>query len=414
MSFCAERVALDLSMKRELQKLRKALKQPMELVATEIAEGFSHFRAKNKVYSLLDNPSKGSKKVYHIAHYTLSNAGDIILPVVIRDFLSLQDSSLRWKKQHVHTVVDDASTKKLNSAKGFLIGGGGLFISDTNKNKLSGWQWSCSYEQLEQLDSPFVLFAVGYNQFRNQAGFQDIFGKHIHKLTEKALYIGLRNEGSIASFRQHLPTDLHAKVRFQPCLTTIIKKIYPALSEATKKEDFIAVNCAFDRSKNRFGKEMGTKLSRIAKALAVLSKDRPIKYYAHTKEDQYFLPYLDVHEVPFELVKLYNVTSKTIVEAYTKPALVMGMRGHAQLIAFGCGTPTISLISHNKLKFFLEDIGKPEWGLEVDDPALDEKITALSQEMLAQPDSIVAHIDSWQQKFYEVSLTNAKEFLEYI
>ena len=126
------------------------------------------------------------------------------------------------------------------------------------------------------------------------------------------------------------------------------------------------------------------------------------------------MPYLDVHEVPYELVKLYNVTSKTIVEAYTKPALVMGMRGHAQLIAFGCGTPTISLISHNKLKFFLEDIGKPEWGLEVDDPALDKKITALSQEMLAQPDSIVAHIDSWQQKFYEVSLTNAKEFLEYI
>jgi hypothetical protein len=41
------------------------------------------------------------------------------------------------------------------------------------------------------------------------------------------------------------------------------------------------------------------------------------------------------------------------------------MRGHAQMIPFGLGAPILSLIAHDKLGWFLDDIGHPEWGVDV-------------------------------------------------
>jgi hypothetical protein len=40
------------------------------------------------------------------------------------------------------------------------------------------------------------------------------------------------------------------------------------------------------------------------------------------------------------------------------------------MIPFGLGTPVLSLVSHPKLRFFLEDIARPEWGFDVNAPGL--------------------------------------------
>ena len=40
--------------------------------------------------------------------------------------------------------------------------------------------------------------------------------------------------------------------------------------------------------------------------------------------------------------------------------LVLGMRGHANIIPFGQEVPFIALGSHDKNRFFLEQIGNPE------------------------------------------------------
>ena len=44
------------------------------------------------------------------------------------------------------------------------------------------------------------------------------------------------------------------------------------------------------------------------------------------------------------------------------------------MIPFGLRKRVISVISHDKLGFFLEDIGHSEWGLDVQDPEFAEAL----------------------------------------
>ena len=44
-------------------------------------------------------------------------------------------------------------------------------------------------------------------------------------------------------------------------------------------------------------------------------------------------------------------------DIYRQMDLVIGMRGHSNIVPFGLGTPVVGLGSHNKNRFFLAQIG---------------------------------------------------------
>jgi hypothetical protein len=95
--------------------------------------------------------------------------------------------------------------------------------------------------------------------------------------------------------------------------------------------------------------------------------------------------------------------------------LTMGTRGHAQMIPFGLNTKIISLGSHNKLKWFLEDIDSLDWfvNLREDVSTLSERITALFFEII-DSDEAQNRIDTEQGKLYEVTKANYKVIKEII
>lgn len=355
--------------------------------------------------SLLDQ-KKGGKTLTHIANFTTNNAGDTYLPVILRDLFNLSINA-DWERRHAHTTVDSKAVKRMNQTKGVIIGGGGLFLKDTNPNNLSGWQWSCSMDDLQKLQVPIALFAVGYNRFRGQADFAPIFTEHVRLLTEKATIIGLRNYGSIDGVKQYLPAALHEKLVFQPCMTTLSSYIYGA--KALRENDtppFVAVNCAFDRSKLRFGQQIGRSLSNLASGLKQVGKHVPIKYYAHSPADEVFLPFLDSFGVHYELVKLYDKSPRTVLDAYRAPLLAIGMRGHAQLIPFGSQRPIISIISHNKLRYFLDDIGAPEWGIDINDEHLADQLVEKVVYMLKNMKMLEKSVQEKQQVLWEKTQEN--------
>ena len=53
------------------------------------------------------------------------------------------------------------------------------------------------------------------------------------------------------------------------------------------------------------------------------------------------------------------------------------MRGHAQMIPFGLRRPIISIISHDKMRFFLKDINCLEWGIDVKSHNFEKKLDML-------------------------------------
>lgn len=355
-----------------------------------------------------------SPKVTHVAYFvSRGNAGDILLPYVLED---LANTGLRrpikWNAQHVHKVVTPKDVRRINRTRGLVIGGGGLFLKDTNPNDLSGWQWSCSIEALDAIKVPLVLFAVGYNRFRGQEEFAPLFKEHLTQTVSKALYVGLRNHGSVRRTREYLPDSLKEKVRFQPCMTTLLARLYPGIfARPVPKNErpHIAVNCAFDRVYLRLGERLAATLDELACVLKKLSKDAAISYYAHSVSDEHFLPFLDSRQVPYEHVKLYAMTSRQIIEAYRKPSLVVGMRGHAQLIPFGCQTPIFSLVSHDKMQWFLDDIGHPDWGVEMTSPTFAVEAEQGIAKALNQHEQRVDDISNAQDILWDVSMKNVNE-----
>jgi polysaccharide pyruvyl transferase WcaK-like protein len=327
-----------------------------------------------------------------------------LLPLVLRDLFNISIGVQYWFYIHAHTIITDKLVRKINNKDIFIIGGGGIFLKDTNQNSLSGWQWSCSIEQLKKINIPIIMFAVGYNRFRGQDDFEPIFTEHLNVFVEKAAFVGIRNTGSINKLKDYLKKDeLKAKLQFQPCMTTLLAKLYgEKIDFQTSKDDFIAVNCAFDRQDLRFASEEF--LLGITHIVKNLSEITMIKYYSHTNSDNQILSYFEKAGIHYELVKLKHI--KQIVMEYKKPRLVIGMRGHAQMIPFGCLTPILSIVTHDKLHWFLEDISHPEWGVDVLQPDFEEQLLEKAMYLYQNYEKCIEEIKIQQDKLWGITLNN--------
>lgn len=363
--------------------------------------------------SIYERRTNEELSITHVSPFTYGNAGDTLLPVALRDLWNVHQPEINWIGQPIYPyqVVTEDIVKKINRSKGLVIGGGGLFLKDTHPNSISGWLWPCSVEMLNKIEVPVVVFAVGYNRFRGQEDFDPIFTENIREFAQKSIYLGLRNRGSIESLKQYLPDILHHKLIYQPCPTTFLKSLYPGVANYDEKEDFFVLNCAFDRSHLRFGQGIGKILSDIAITCKEISKHLPLKFYSHMQSDQAIFPFLQAYGVNYDLIDLQNVHPQRIIEEYSRPRLVLGMRGHAQLIPFGCNTPIISIVSHNKMQWFLDDIEQPEWGADVLSGNFKDELLQRSFNVLENHPTVMKYIDEKQRELYRNSLTNTKTAL---
>lgn len=360
--------------------------------------------------------SPPDEKVMHLAvHDFRGNAGDVLLPIVLRDlFDTIRGKPINWELCQLRPAFQNRNVRQANSGKGVVIGGGGLFLRDTNANLNSGWQWNCSIEKLRSIRVPIVVFAVGYNRFRGQSDFDPIFKDHLAILAEKSTYIGLRNRGSLRALKQYLPESLHDRLRYQPCMTTLLAKVYPHLvaQEATRtSRPAIAFNAAFDRAKLRYGENQDEVLTRLAKAIKVACRNANLHVVLHCTEDIQIIPYLRDAGCEYTEINLIGALGERIVQYYSSVSLAVGMRGHAQLIPFGCGTPILSLISHDKLRWFLEDIGKEEWGIDIHAPEIHENLTEKVAFILDNEDSTRRELQQIQNTLWDLTKENVETAL---
>ena len=256
----------------------------------------------------------------------------------------------------------------MGAQEGF--GGGGLFLADSNPNALSGWQWPISAKTLRDFRVPLAVFAVGYNKFRGQDRLADRFGESLTALVETCFFVGIRNRGSIGELKTYLPEHLHSKLAYQPCPTTILADL-PFGARALSRGHAsggrsLALNVAFDR----FGRRYGTRLPGFVDAVVNVAQTAQcdgwrIEVACHTAQDAAICPYLDRGGVRYAVRDLCYQPAAEVVAFYAAVDLAIGVRGHAQMIPFGLGVPIISLITHDKIAWFLEDVGHSDWGVDM-------------------------------------------------
>ncbi|MEU3187007.1 polysaccharide pyruvyl transferase family protein [Streptomyces sp. NPDC006923] len=348
----------------------------------------------------------------HVAFYMpqQGNAGDKLLPESVRLTFGADTGSRRWHSVHAHRLFDEAALEAVNARRGLVIGGGGLFIPDTAPNGNSGWQWNVSDAMLNRIDVPIMVYAVGFNAFDGQSYRRRRFEAGLRLLVERAAFFGLRNHGSIEKVRALLPASLHDKVRFQPCPTTVTRQLVDGWTDPEHRENTVMINAAYDRAGLRFGHDYGHFLGEMAKAVRALDSHAEVQCVAHSLDDERIA--FDLRReygISLPVIPMYDFGNDAIRDTYARTKLVIGMRGHAGMIPFGCGTPVISLISHPKMAYFLSDIERPEWGVSVHDKNLGALLTERALGVLNDHDAAVADVHGRQRELWKVTRANAAD-----
>ncbi|MET8635707.1 glycosyltransferase [Streptomyces sp. NPDC004096] len=348
----------------------------------------------------------------HVAFYMdrQGNAGDKLLPESVRLAFGPDTTGRRWHSVHAHRLFDEPALERVNARKGLVIGGGGLFIPDTMPNGNSAWQWNVPDELLNRIDVPIAVFAVGFNAFDGQSYRAERFRTSLRLLVERSAFFGLRNHGSIEKVRSMLPAHLHDKVRFQPCPTTVARQTVAGWQDPAGRDDTILINAAYDRAGLRFGHDYAYFLAQMAKAVKGLGELAEVQCVAHSLDDEKIA--FDLrreHGISMPVIPMYNFENDEIRALYARTKLVIGMRGHAGMIPFGCGTPIISLISHPKMAYFLSDIERPEWGVSVHDRNLGALLVERARDLLADHAATVADVHGRQQELWKVTEANAAD-----
>lgn len=99
-----------------------------------------------------------------------------------------------------------------------------------------------------------------------------------------------------------------------------------------------------------------------------------------------------------------------VVNFYAAISLTPGMRGHGQMVPFGVGNAIFSLVSHPKLAYFLNDIGKPEWQVDVQHRRFKDAFIARLSSILDDVESYRAQVAEAQTALYTLTQENIAQF----
>lgn len=365
---------------------------------------------KKNIYLYSEKKVKNKNiKFAHITYCTVGNAGDNVLSYFTRKVINQKIVS-SWDIVPINKKITSSTIKHLNRNDAIIIGGGGLFLPDTNTNNISGWQWAISNEQLEMIDCPILVFAVGYNYFKGQKN-TEIFRNSILKLIEKASFFSLRNHGSIQAIKQIIPSEFHDRLIYQPCVTTIIRKLLPSISPKVVTKN-VAFNMAFDREERRYGKKREEILDQVAQAAKTIQKKGyKIVYVAHCTGDLKFVPYLEKYCKNIEIINMDGWLSDKLLSIYNSMDVVIGMRGHAQMIPFGLNCEIISLGTHDKLKWFLQDIDATDWYVDLQQEGdIKQKILDIFTDMHEiHYNETKKRLNDQQEKLFHITQSNIEQ-----
>lgn len=303
-----------------------------------------------------------------IFHFTIplpsGNFGDDVLTLATKKEMEsiFSDQTIEWIDYPLRHHTTDRVIDVANSCDMVLVGGGGLLLRDTAANTHSGWQWNCSINHFRMINKPLVVYAIGYNRFRGQDDFDPIFDMHINEVVNKAAFFSVRNCGSRISLEKY-GVDLD-KVFVVPC-----PSIGYGAGATNQDIHKIGINLAGDRPEHRFGDQDSFAKDMIMLFDCLKNRGYQVHFFNHNWNPESNCQWLIdafgqgvVHNIET------NWSDEDVEKAlrlYKQMGMVIAMRGHAQMIPFGLGVPVISLISHDKLRWFLDDVCMSSTGVEV-------------------------------------------------
>lgn len=352
-------------------------------------------------------------RLFHFDIKTYGNYGDTLLFEAVRqsfdgfaDGACFEVADSRALRDAVSPSLVDYINSEFDAV---IVGGGGLFLKDTNPNSRSGWQWNISLTQLERLQVPLIVYAVGNNRFIGQEDFSHPFREHLNMTLDKSVFFGLRGHTSVETIREYVDGD-PSRVQFHPCPTTISSYLFPDLYRTSiPNRRVIAAESIVGKRQQRVGFDPDT----IYRA--------QIEAYSRLSEEGW-----SVHSLPFARADMGfhdRLVSSGLVDHYDRLwgrrevlfegldtlsdlPIILGTRGHAQMVPFGMGVVPLSLHVHDKNREFATEIGHPEWAIDPRTDHVAESIYRLANEVHERQPEIRKELADVRAELFETTLTN--------
>ena len=297
----------------------------------------------------------------------LGNAGDTAISCAFNYMFETEFPNARISFLNCRKIFSQDDIEYVNQADVLFVCGGGLFLHDTFKNNVSDWQWGISKKLLKKITIPIVVYAVGYNKFRRQREFNSLFDDTVTELLRKSIFFSLRNTGSCESIKKHVSNEFHNKISLNFCPTLCLNKKFGFVNSSdTNSVGFII---AGDRLDNRHN-DLPKFIAEMGKFVEYLKTKGKKTVLINHQNDFWLKQYIDFDEY----IDLFEKECDYIYETYSNIETVVCDRGHGQMIPFSCGCKILTVISHDKLKWFLDDIGLNEFSVDEDDKLLSEKL----------------------------------------
>lgn len=317
------------------------------------------------------------KSIWHHGAWN-RNFGDWVL------FDSIQHHLCQAARRPLHflpidsqrTVYSEALINKLNKeAQILLIGGGGLIFNRPEDHSQSGWQFNISLTDIYKIKVPIVIYGIGFNRFPYDPNLMpDILNDHLYTVQEQAALFSVRNTGTQNELiRRGLNPS---KIKVVPDAGIFAPSSILPVPGLNSQRKTIGVNLAGDRPSHRYPgstalpEEEELKCAQLlAQALreVVEKENAQVLFLPHILEVDESMRDIFTRELNDRFVCLHEAcptiyppaaaTASLLVGAYDLCDLIIGMRGHACLIAYGRGIPFLAMGSHAKNKFLLDHLG---------------------------------------------------------
>lgn len=319
------------------------------------------------------------KTIWHLGGWN-RNLGDAVIKASIREnFQKLSKDSLNFVYiDYQNTKVTEELIESMNnSADLLLIGGGGAVFNRPEDKSESGWQFNIKTENISKIKIPIAVFGIGFNQFKyDYNGFKKGTFEHLIETQKVSSHFSTRDAGSK---RELIGRGLDQSIDIVPDSGSFLSgsDLNIKIPGVNNKRVKIGVNWVMDRVEKTFPYPAKENKTKLLKTFLDVFNDLIEKYNAqiiqieHIKGlDTSITEYLETALGADNFISIEknlsfmfppnDVTSKFLVDIYKQMDLIIGMRGHSNIIPFGTRTKFIALSSHDKNRFFLEEIDRQE------------------------------------------------------
>ena len=301
-----------------------------------------------------------------------NNSGDFIIgPATKWHFeTNILKEKVEWSNKNVRGLFQSKEVEFINQHDYVLIGGGGLILPDTNPNNLSCWQWPIASNTIRQIKTPMYVVALGYNLFygqkitmphHNNTEYPErygIFKDNIEALIDTSNHFSLRHNGDCDRLKEIVDQRYHNKIKFEFCPTIEFSKYFQEKNNLVSADrELYAFEVKDDRPERRYHKTSRGAFYQELKRyiLHLLSLNKKVCVLSHDGSTS-FKSYLESEGVKVGYISNAFSTEEKIISNYLKIKRLFCMAGHSQMMGHALGCDVISMISHNKQKYFLQDI----------------------------------------------------------